>query len=361
MYVSACKFTNKREKKQGKESFSFAVHTLIRIFVVDMKERNHTFDLLCGICMLGFIVAIVTDHCKMNDAAWATEMRWWTYLAVGLFYFKAGYYCPPADEPLMPLLQRKARRLLVPYVVWSMVGMVLYFAFLHFFPEALHDYRESISWRQAWETGQWYGNPVLWVLPSLFLSSVIGMGLVRLHGASIAAVLLPAVSWWLASVGNPLWLGLGNVFVGTFLYVLGHWWAWAERRLEPTIFMLLSTALVFAALTSNWLLYGEYTMAENLWTGCAPASIANASLALCGLTGMLHSVITRPIPMLGFVGRHSMTFLVLPYPMITYYNFVHLIGKRTMTGHWNDFIAASLLTICLCSWLAKTTSAKPKP
>ena len=107
-----------------------------------MKERNHTFDLLCGICMLGFIVAIVTDHCKMHDAAWAVEMRWWTYLAVGLFYFKAGYYCPPADEPLMPLLLRKARRLLVPYVVWSMVGMVLYFAFLHFFPEALHDYRD---------------------------------------------------------------------------------------------------------------------------------------------------------------------------------------------------------------------------
>ena len=43
---------------------------------------------------------------------------------------------------------------------------------------------------------------MLWVLPSLFLSSVIGMGLVRLHGASIAAVLLPAALAVLLQAGQ---------------------------------------------------------------------------------------------------------------------------------------------------------------
>ena len=323
-----------------------------------MKSRNHTFDLLCGLCMLGFIVAVAADHCKMHNAAWAVEIRWWTYLAVGLFFFKAGYFSPKADEPLMPQLRRKARRLLVPYVIWSVVGMGLYFGFLHFFPEALHTYREAVNWTQAWQTGQWYGNPALWVLPCLFVSSVIGMGMLRLHGASIAAVLLPFISWWLSRQGNPLWLGLNNVFVGIYLYVLGHWWAWLERRMEPTRFMFLSAVLSVAALTANILLHGEYSMADNQWTGCVPAAIANASLALCGLTGAFQSILTHPVPWLGFVGRRSMAFLVLPYPMVTYYNFVHLIGKRTMTGHWNDFITAAVLTACLCAWLAREFDTK---
>ena len=322
-----------------------------------MKTRNHTFDLMCGLCMLGFIVAIVTDKCKMHDAAWAVEIRRWTYLAVGLFFFKSGYFSPSADEPLMPLLRRKARRLLVPYVVWAVAGMVLYFGFLHFFPKPLHAYREAVHWMHAWETGQWYGNEVLWVLPSLYVTCVMGTLLQRLRWVGYVAILLPLVGWWLSCVGNPLPLGLGNVFVGTYLYMLGHWWALVERRLTPTWGILLSTALAVAALTSNFFWHGEYTMSDNIWTGSATAAIVNASLALCGLTGVLEALITRRVPLLGFVGRHSLTFLVLPNLMIMYYNFVHIIGKRTMAGHWSDFIAATVICACLCAWLANYLEA----
>ena len=258
-----------------------------------MKERNQTFDLLCGLCMLYFIVSYVTDMCGMHDAAWAVELRRWTYFAVGIFFFKAGYLGEHADEPLGPFLSERARRLLVPYIVWGTVGSVVYFGFLQFFPEVTHAQRDALRLEHVWTTSRWYGNPPLWFLTSLFATYALTHPMQRLRQLSAVAVLLPLVSWWLAEMKNPLWLNLNNVFVGVYLYFLGRWWKALELRLKPNAFTALSTALTVLALLSILFWHGEYTMGDNLWSGNPLAAILNESLAICGLTGILSRITSQ--------------------------------------------------------------------
>ena len=325
-----------------------------------MTERNHAFDLLCGLCMLYFIVSYVTDMCGMHDAAWAVELRRWTYFAVGIFFFKAGYLAHHAEAPLGPFLRERARRMLVPYIVWGVVGSVIYFGFLQFFPEVTHVQRDALRTEHVWTTSRWYGNPPLWFLTSLFVTLALAHPMRRLRRLSAVAALLPLVSWWLAEEKNPLWMSLNNVFVGIYLYFLGRWWKSLELRLKPRTFTALSAVLLATALLSITFWHGEYAMGDNLWIGNPLAAMLNESLAICGIVGLLSQIVTRPVPALGYVGRHSLTFLVLPYPMIHYYNFVHMTGKRTMINHWNDFIVVTVVVVCLCAWLSRISSPKRK-
>ncbi|MCR4920497.1 MAG: acyltransferase [Bacteroidaceae bacterium] len=303
--------------------------------------------------MLYFIISYVTEMCGMAESSWAVEVRRWTYLVVGVFFFKSGYLDRPTDEATGTFLRRKALRLLMPYIVWGLVGTVVYFGFLHFFPEVTQSQRDAVRWEHTLTTSRWYGNPPLWFLTSLFATLALARPMQRLGRLSAVAVLLPAASWALAQMDNPLWMNLNNVFVGVYLYFLGRWWKALEQHTAPHLFVACSGGLLMLALLSNYFWHGEYAMGDNLWSGNPLTAILNASMTICGLMGILSKTITQRVPVLGYIGEHSLAFLVLPYPMIHYYNFVHLTGKRTMINHWNDFIVVTVVVVCLCAWLAK--------
>ena len=56
------------------------------------KQRNHAFDLLCGICILRMIVLHVAGFCGMRGFLWCEKMMAWTFFFMSFFFFKAGYF-----------------------------------------------------------------------------------------------------------------------------------------------------------------------------------------------------------------------------------------------------------------------------
>ena len=52
-----------------------------------MKERNHAFDLLCGICIVRMVTLHIMTMCGKNDASWWVEIMYWSYFFMSFFFF----------------------------------------------------------------------------------------------------------------------------------------------------------------------------------------------------------------------------------------------------------------------------------
>ena len=96
-----------------------------------MKNRNHAFDLLCGICIIRMITLHVTNACGFGTADWWTPVMQWTYFFMSFFFFKAGYFNKTVSGNTKAYLADKAKRLLIPYLTWGIIGNCIYFFLSH--------------------------------------------------------------------------------------------------------------------------------------------------------------------------------------------------------------------------------------
>ena len=170
----------------------------------------------------------------------------------------------------------------------------------------------------------------------------------RLHWI---VLLFPFCAVWLFNSGNPLWLSLNNVFMGVYFFYLGRLWHELSLRASLSALRWLSLTFVVFFVVGNALFGGSYTMSTNLFEGNAWLVVLNMSFALCGIAGFLLSLHLPRIPLINFIGEHSMAFFVLHYPMLYFYKFVHLSFGRSIYGRWNDLIVLLPVIFGLCSWL----------
>ena len=164
-------------------------------------------------------------------------------------------------------------------------------------------------------------------------------------------LLFPLISYKLCEMGNPLWLSLNNVFWGIFLFLLGRLWHECLDQYERLPMMLLSVAMIIVFVVLNIWDIGEYTMSGNLWTGYYPATLLKTLCALCGFSGFFLLLPTPRVPVLGYIGEHSMVFFVAHYPLLTFYQMLRSTFVRTLRGHWDDMIILTLLTFVFCFWI----------
>ena len=92
-------------------------------------------------------------------------------------------------------------------------------------------------------------------------------------------------------------------------------------------------------------------MSQNLFTGNAMMAVVNATLILCGLAGVLLTLQVPRIPLLCFIGEHSMVFFISHYPMLYFYKFTHLSFGRSIYGRVDDVLILLPVIFCLCAWL----------
>ena len=97
MVVAFCKARNEADAecertsgdKKKKKNILFLNY--FRTFA-PMKERNHTFDFLCGICIIRMICLHTITFCGHKDDAWWLEVMGWSFFFMCFFFFKAGYF-----------------------------------------------------------------------------------------------------------------------------------------------------------------------------------------------------------------------------------------------------------------------------
>ena len=96
------------------------------------KQRNHAFDLLCGICILRMIVLHVAGFCGMRGFLWCEKMMAWTFFFMSFFFFKAGYFNKTVSGNSKEYCIDRTKRLLVPYISWTLIGDAIFFGMMLF-------------------------------------------------------------------------------------------------------------------------------------------------------------------------------------------------------------------------------------
>lgn len=323
------------------------------------KARNHAFDILCGICIVRMVTLHIMTLTGQRDQVWWQEVMQWTYYFMSFFFFKAGYFCRSVGGRNRAYLIDRSQRLLAPYLSSAFIGLLVYFSFYYPLKNKYGHFVEDISWSQLYKTSGVYGNTPIWFLFSFFCMYVVAHFTEKVRYLRWVWALGPLMSWWLWTQGNPLYMSVNNVFMGLFFFYLGHLWHWAMEKFGDRRMLLFSIVLAVAAIVGNVLLPGQYAMSSNTFTGHSLMAVVNATLALCGLSGILLATHVRRVPWLCYIGEHSMVYFLLHYPMLYFYKFTHLCFGRGIYRHPDDAIILIPVIFCICSWLVPYVEQLP--
>ncbi len=338
-----------------------------------MKQRNHAFDLLCGICIIRMIMLHITGACGFGDADWWTPIMHWSYYFMSFFFFKAGYFNKTVSGDTRAYIKDKAKRLLIPYAVWGSIGNLVYFFFVIFILDPANAFCTSLEWKHVWMNSQFWGNIPCWFLFSFFMAYVFAHLIAKvppLFSVNVGGrrrnvkvhwliFFFPFISYWLFSKGNPLPMSLDNVFIGIFLFYLGRVWHFAIERMKRVNTLVVSSLMLVAFVLLNYFVGGEYSMAENRWDGDPLPTVASITLALCGLSGILLNVNVPRIPVINYIGEHSMVFFVSHDVMLILYKMIRSANVHSLRGHWDDYTILILVIFSLCYLLVPYVEKVP--
>ena len=358
-----------------------------------MKERNNAFDLLCGICIIRMVTLHITNSCGFGNESWWTPIMDWSYYFMSFFFFKAGYFNKTISGNTKEFISKKFKQLMIPYFVWGMIGNIVYFFFAIFILDPKNSMVKDIKLEHIWLKSQFYGNVPCWFLFSFFVAYVSSHlmskvptlfripipDILRWHHHKVMVnikihwviLLFPYISWWLWSKDNPLWLELNNVFMGIYLFYLGRLWHFIMEKIGNVHTAILSALMIGMFIYINVIYGGRYSMVDNVWKGNFVPVISGVTLALCGISGLLLSTSIPRIPVINYIGQHSMVFFVLHYPIMILYKMIRSANVKSLKGNWDDYTILLLVIFSICfllvphiekvSWLSGRFKKKDIP
>ena len=334
-----------------------------------MTTRNHTFDFLCGICIIRMMMLHITNSCGFGNEPWWTPIMDWSYYFMSFFFFKAGYFNKTVAGDSRAFCKKKFRQLIIPYLTWGLIGNAIYFFFVWFILDPRNAFVKQVKLSHLWESSQFYGNIPCWFLFSFFIAYIVAHFIAKLppllripipkhlqwnHRTVLNIKLhwliltFPFLSYWCYTQDNPLWFNLDNVFIGIYLFYLGRLWHFLMEKLKPRRVIILSTLFILAFIYLNATQGGKYTMSDNLWTGNPHIVTLNITLILCGLSGLLISLHLPRIPIINYIGQHSMVFFVAHHPILMFYKLTRSANVHTLRGHWDDYTILTFILFSLC-------------
>jgi fucose 4-O-acetylase-like acetyltransferase len=325
-----------------------------------MRERNHAFDILCGICIIRMVSLHIMAFCGQEDQEWWGEVMRWSFFFMSFFFFKAGFFNKGTSSGTdMDYLKDRSKRLLVPYVTSGVIGLVVYFSFYFPLVDRYKKFVEPLEWSHIWMKSGFYGNSPIWFLFSFFVVYMMVRYIDKVKHLCWLTVFFPAISYWAYRTGNNVPMSLGNVFIACYFFYLGRLWQWAMCRFEIRRLMAASWLMVLLFVVLGFVAPGTYNMSQNIFTGNALMAVVRATLVLCGLSGVLLTARVPRIPWLCFIGEHSMVFFISHYPMLYFYKFTHLSFGRSIYGRVDDALILLPVVFCICSWLVPYVERVP--
>ena len=317
-----------------------------------MKQRNHAFDILCGICIIRMVTLHIMAFCGQDKQDWWLEVMRWSFFFMSFFFFKAGYFNKGTSKGTdLDYLKDRSKRLLVPYLMSGIIGAIVYFSFYFPLVDRYKKFVEPLEWNHIWMKSGFYGNSPIWFLFSFFTVYMMVRYIDKVKYLCWLTIAFPALSYWAYKTGNNVPMSLGNVFIACYFFYLGRLWRWVMQRFSNQQVMAASWVMVVAFVVLGLAVPGTYNMSQNLFTGNALMAVINATLILCGLAGVLLTLQVPRIPLLCFIGEHSMVFFISHYPMLYFYKFTHLSFGRSIYGRVDDVLILIPVIFCLCAWL----------
>ena len=314
----------------------------------ELMKRNNAFDLLCGLCILRMVTLHVVCQVQLRQTPWWKVTMAWTFFFMSFFFFKAGYFNKGITGDTRSYLLDRVRRLFVPYVSWGLIGFILSFFWLCLFPEHLDKAIGKVRTFTWLESGLTFGNGPLWFLLSFFATYVLMHFIEKVRRLHWIVLFFPAIGYWLFKHGNPLWFFLDNVFCGTFFFYLGKMWHAVLGRTTRTCGLLLSLILFVGFVFANIHLNGAYEMKTNFWQGTFWEVLLIMPLSLLGISGIFLSLPTPRVPVVNYIGQHSMVFFVMHYPIVLSYAYASILLGHNFRKSIPELVVITAITFALC-------------
>ncbi len=300
------------------------------------------------------------DFCGFGEVDWWKHVMEWSFYFMSFFFFKAGYFNKGiTGKGTKDYIVDRTRRILIPYISSGLTGMAIYFAFLPFLLDRYHKPIEPLVWEHIWQTSSFYGNRPTWFLFSFFVTYLFVYFIEKVKGLHWVVVLFPLIGYVLFLQGNPLWMSTNNVFMGVFFFYLGMLWRHIMNRFSRRAMLWASVCMILTFVTLNIIWHGEYTMSTNTFSGSFVPTLLNMVLAICGLAGLLSCINLPRIPVVCYIGEHSMVYFISHYPMLYYYKFMHLSFGRSIWNKPDDVLILIPAVFCICTLLVPLVERIP--
>ena len=205
-----------------------------------MKERQAHIDMAAGVMLAWMILGHVASHASYHG----TFLQIGNYLSFFMpwFFYKAGIF-----YKFKPLKDRRiggGKKLLVPFVIYSLIGQLFYYICL--IVEHNVTFRSFIyqPLRSLFVTECLPGNGALWFLVVLYMINLIAPYCIeKAHPLFIAVAgvavafgcFLPNISWFPCIIPN--------IAAGLAFYALGYW----MRDRENTRWIVLACLAFYIA------------------------------------------------------------------------------------------------------------------
>lgn len=255
------------------------------------------------------------------------------------FFYKSGMYHRPST--LRDAVRKGASKFLYPFVVYTVIGQVFYLFRLYV--------TDDLTFRHAFLSpigtillsGTTSANAPLWFLLSLFLVKVIAVSITR-RGIALA-VMVASLS--VGVVFNVVHFEITpphyviNSMVGLSFYCAGY--LFRQHQFSNSVFivsvLVYGASLVFGQsivdINSNVLLKGHYL----LWP-------LEAIAAIVVINNMFSRYLYKELPVVSFVGRHSMSILCWHWIII---RTVDAALRYVCNVCDSIFLSLSMMLICI--------------
>lgn len=286
-------------------------------------KRDISLDALCGLFIIQMILQHAFQWADACDDTFYVTMGSLLYCFMPWFFFKSGMYYK--ENPLEDVVKHGLRRFMIPFIVYSFVGHILYCWNMYANTgdtNWAHYVVTPIKW--ALITGSFTGNLPLWFLLSLFLVKLM-IGLADRYKVPKSIILLGSL---LVAGGGTICVSNSQhviywVFsssLGLFFYLSGYYLRELQyNNIWVKMLGLAVALLVIFVFPSNVDLHTDMTF-KGYWIAYVIGSL--------GTIIVLNNIFRwrlLQMPLLTSVGKNSMDYYcahwILFYAVLTVYDF----------------------------------------
>lgn len=309
------------------------------------KQREHSLDAVCGL----LIIYMIYGHiCLWTGVEQVEIFPRLLFFFMPWFFFKSGMFYKP--RPLKDELSGGARRLLVPYVVFSLIGQVVFY--VKWLVQGGTPWKDFgvAPLRTLLHEGAVMGNSPLWFLLTLFLVRVL-FNVCFLRDKRLAiglSLLLGVVAYVFRIINFHSFFYVPNVCAGLFFYGCGY----VMRNEKDKKLVLLVSAFLYL---SYMILYPSYYdfRSNEIKVDVYPYCIVACVGAIISVNSLFKRFAFLQKPFVG-IGKDSITYyavhwIVLGISSLLFQNVMDLKGYCLFFA----FAFANIILLPISSMLCK--------
>ena len=184
-----------------------------------MKSRDDTIDSVAGVMVVYMVFTHVCQHFGLAQSTLYLSLERVLYFFMPWFFFKAGMFFSLKDDK--EVIWASASRLLKPFVIYSLLGYVVYIIVCAI--KGNLAFSALLPIKQLVLEGSIIGNLPLWFLLTLFICRILLNLVGKTKGRVLALCLLSLVMAFLMHLANfkhPYYLA--NTMMGLTFMCLGY-------------------------------------------------------------------------------------------------------------------------------------------